>query len=49
MKKKSPLKSLPRGHEWGLGRSTEIHQDRRSKRKRTRKAANEAAIREQME
>lgn len=45
MKRKKPiLRTLPRGHEWGQGRPTVVHGDRRNKRKRTRGDARRAAI-----
>lgn len=37
----------PRGHAAGAGRSEQVHGDKRSRRKRTRKAANDAAIKEE--
>lgn len=50
MKRKKPiLRTLPRGHEWGQGRATQVHGDRRTKRERTRGDANRAAIRREEE
>lgn len=48
-KNKSPLQSLPRGHEWGQGRATQVHGDKRTKRQRTRGDADRAAIRREEE
>lgn len=48
-KHKSLLQSLPRGHEWGRGRATQVHGDRRTKGERTRGDANRAAIRREEE
>lgn len=36
-----------RGHEWGLGRGTQTHGDRRHKRRRTREARLREALKEE--
>lgn len=46
---KNLLQSLPRGHEWGQGRATQVHGDKRTKRQRTRGDADRAAIRREEE
>jgi hypothetical protein len=46
---KSVLQSLPRGHEWGRGRPTVVHGDRRTKRQRTRGDAKRAALKRELQ
>lgn len=46
-KKKDLLRSLPRGHAWGQGRATQVHGDKRTKRRRSRGDALRAALREE--
>lgn len=46
MAKKQRLK-FARGHEWGLGRATQTHGDKRQKRMGTRGARLRAALREE--
>ena len=46
MGKHKPLARLARGHEWGMGRSTQIHNDKRNKRLKTRSARLRAALKE---
>jgi len=40
------LVKLARGHEWGMGRSTQTHSDRRQKRLKTRSARLRQALKE---
>lgn len=46
MKKPKRLE-FARGHEWGFGRATQTHGDRRHKRLRTRGAQLRAALKEE--
>lgn len=46
-KKKELLRSLPRGHAWGQGRATQVHGDKRTKRRRSRGDALRATLREE--
>lgn len=46
-KKKSPLSSLPRGPEWGRGRPTQVHADRRTRRRRSRGDQRRRALEEE--
>lgn len=46
MKDKRKYDKLPLGHQYGAGRKSEAHGDKRTKRTRTRKAAKDAALRE---
>lgn len=48
-KRKGLLASLPRGHEWGQGRPTLVHGDRRTKRARSRGDQRRKALREALE
>ncbi|MCL6531589.1 MULTISPECIES: hypothetical protein [Meiothermus] len=47
MGKHKALKHLARGHELGMGRSTQTHGDKRQKRLRTRSARLRAALRDE--
>ncbi len=46
MVKTKKVVTIARGHEWGLGRSTQTHGDKRKKRLGTRRARVRAALAE---